>query len=70
MAEKRCQRCKRTKPVEAFHLNRARSSGRGAWCKECVREYRNSLDFKNRASERARYADNTMRSLNITDSDY
>ena len=39
--EKRCKRCGRTLPVEAFYWNRVRKNkmGRPCWCRECTREY-------------------------------
>lgn len=34
--EKRCGKCKRTKPLDDFHRNRATKDGRQYWCKDCV----------------------------------
>lgn len=35
----RCTRCDETKPVEEFRPHPAGKHGRGAWCRDCHREY-------------------------------
>lgn len=34
---KKCSRCGRELPLEAFHANRTSKDGRQSYCKECVR---------------------------------
>jgi 5-methylcytosine-specific restriction endonuclease McrA len=49
-----CQRCKATKPVEAFGKNRKVKDGIHVWCLECARAYSRMrrLDPENREKDR------------------
>lgn len=44
VAEKRCNRCGITKPIEDFSLNRSKSMGRQCTCKSCYNEHHRILN--------------------------
>ena len=48
MENKKCTKCKETKPIEEFYLNANLRSGYTSWCKQCIRE----LQRNNKRDER------------------
>jgi len=52
---KRCSRCGEEKPVEEFYRFKGHSSGRQAWCKDCMaeanKEWRADPEVKARLAE-------------------
>lgn len=43
--QKRCSRCKKSKPVENFKRDRSSGDGLCSWCKDCWKEFRSTLDY-------------------------
>lgn len=50
---KRCSRCKRDLPVEAFYVSPSQHSGYSGLCKECAREYQRNYSPEKKAKFRA-----------------
>lgn len=55
-AEKRCGRCKQTKPPEVFSKNRSKKDGLQAECRECCNAYYAAYMATNYEKEKARKA--------------
>lgn len=48
--EKRCSKCRESKPVSEFNRNRAKPDGRANVCRECMRGYQQGHYQRNRAT--------------------
>lgn len=43
--QKRCSRCRDTKPADQFRRDRSNKDGLTGWCKTCWKDFRASLDY-------------------------
>ena len=56
--EKVCSRCKETKPLEEFHIDRSRKDHHCYWCKSCIKKYQKSIPHKRKEWSRNYYETN------------
>lgn len=52
-AEKRCQRCNETKPLDDFHVCQTGTHGRAHWCKACYVQYNEDRKAERKAQRAA-----------------
>ena len=67
---KACCTCKQQKPVAEFYRNRRASDGLDYCCKACISEKRKTPEYKNKKSNITKWADGTMKLLNLKPGDY
>jgi len=68
--EKRCHHCDTKKDVSEFNKNKATYDGLETYCRLCSKEIRRSVEFKNRASKRSKWAGSMMRHIKPNGKDY
>ena len=68
MKKKKCSKCKREQPAEEFHNCESATDGLSSWCKGCRRVSQAKPEERNK--RRSEWADWTMRSLGLDDTDY